>query len=264
MNTDNSYPYALITGGSKGIGYAIAEALARRKYNLILIGRNAESLATAQNKLESSCGIHVETLAYDVSKKESAIEISKRCMKENIQLKMLCNVAGLGGDKDYLSLQLDSLQNMINLNFQSYISMTHALLPLLEKNAPSHILNVGSMAGFTPIPSKNLYSATKSAILFFSYSLRYQVKKKGISVSCLAPGPVFTKPSIEEDTKKKLGWLGIQMAVEPKKVGEIAVRETLNKKLIIIPGTLTKIMSGVMRILPRRLVVWLYYKLEKD
>jgi short-subunit dehydrogenase len=116
------------------------------------------------------------------------------------------------------------------------------------------------MAGFAPIPVKNLYSATKSAIVFFSYSLSYQLKEKNISVSVLCPGPVFTKPEIKKDTKEKLGWIGMQMAVSPEKVGEIAVRETLNRKLVIVPGTLSKIMAFFIRILPRKFVVSIYDK----
>ena len=117
------------------------------------------------------------------------------------------------------------------------------------------------MAAFAPIPAKNMYSATKSSVLFFSYSLRYQLKDKNISVSVLCPGPVFTKPEIIEDTKKKLGWLGKQMAVSPKRVGEIAVGKTFKGKLVIVPGTVSKIVSMVIRFLPRRWIVAIYDKL---
>ena len=263
IDSGNSMPYALVAGGSKGIGYAIAEALARRSYNLILIARHADSLLAAKNKLESAYHIHVEILVNDLSRNEAADEIAKWCIDRNIQLKMLCNVAGFGGARDYLSLPLDTLRYMINLNVGSAIALSLTLLPLLEKNAPSYILNVGSMAGFAPIPVKNLYSATKSAVVFFSYSLRYQLREKNISVSVLCPGPVFTKPEIKKDTKEKLGWFGMQMAVSPEKVGEIAVQETLNKKLVIVPGTLPKIMAVIVRVLPRRFVVSLYDKFGK-
>jgi hypothetical protein len=114
------------------------------------------------------------------------------------------------------------------------------------------------MAGFAPIPVKNMYSATKSAVIFFSYSLRYQLQDKGISVSCLAPGPVFTKPSIVKDTKEKLGWIGIKMAVPPERVGEIAIRKTLKKRMIIVPGTLATISATLIRLLPRKMIVALY------
>ena len=256
-------PYALVAGGSKGIGYAIAEALARRNYNLVLIARNPDTLLLAKNRLESAYPVKVYTLSYDLSREESATAIAQWCTKQNIALKMLCNVAGLGGAEDYLSLSLDSLRYMVRLNVESCMALSLTLLPLLEKNAPSYILNVSSMAGFAPIPEKNLYSATKSAVIFFSYSLRYQLMEKNISVSCLAPGPVFTKPGIVKETKAKLGLLGMKMAVAPAKVGEIAVRETLNRKLIIVPGTGAKLMSIVLRAIPRRLAVKIYSRVGR-
>jgi short-subunit dehydrogenase len=260
---DESRPYALVAGGSKGIGYAISEALAKRGYNLILIARHVDSLSAAKNKLESIYHIHVEILPYDLSLDSSATQIADWCTQRDIPLKMLCNVAGFGGARDYLSLPLDTLRYMINLNIGSAMSLTLTLLPLLEKNAPSYILNVGSMAGFAPIPVKNMYSATKSAVVFFSYSLKYQLKEKNISVSVLCPGPVFTKPEIKKDTKEKLGWIGMKMAVSPERVGEIAVRETLNKKLVIVPGTLAKFMAFLIRFLPRRWIVSIYNKAGK-
>jgi len=252
--------YALVAGGSKGIGYAIAEALAKRKYNLILIARHQDSLTAAKNKLESQYQVHVETLMLDLAKETTADSIANWCIKRNIRLKVLCNVAGYGGARDYLSLPLDTLRYMVRLNVESCMALSLTLLPLLEKNAPSYILNVASMAGFAPIPIKNMYSATKSAVIFFSYALRNQLKHKNISVSCLSPGPVFTKPEIEKDTKKKLGWFGMKMAVSPKRVGEIAVRKTLRKKMMIVPGTLSKITSIFIRLLPRKWIVGLYGK----
>jgi short-subunit dehydrogenase len=261
----DSADYALVGGGSKGIGYAIAEGLAKRHYNLILIARHADSLIAAKNKLESAYNIHVEILSIDLSKEESATEIAKWCTDRDIKLRILCNVAGFGGARDYLStLPLDSLRYMVRLNVESAMALSYTLLPLLEKNAPSYILNVASMAGFAPIPIKNMYSATKSAVVFFSYSLRYQLKDKNISVSCLSPGPVFTKPEIIKDTQEKLGWFGMQMAVPPKKVGEIAVKKTLNGKMMIVPGVLSSVMSGVIRILPKRWMAAIYNKVGKN
>ncbi|MDP4129961.1 MAG: SDR family NAD(P)-dependent oxidoreductase [Bacteroidota bacterium] len=257
-SADGSRPYALVAGGSKGIGYGIAEALAKRGYNLILIARHLDTLQAAKRKLESVYSVHVEILTIDLSFERSANEIAQWCKDRNIHLKILCNVAGLGGANDYLSFPLDSLRYMVRLNIESCMALSLTLMPLLEKNTPSYILNVASMAGFAPIPVKNLYSATKSAVIFFSYSLRYQLKTKNISVSCLCPGPVFTKPEIVKDTKAKLGWFGMKMALDPGTVGEVAIKKTLRKKLIIVPGSLAKISSVVIRILPRRWVVSLY------
>lgn len=152
---------------------------------------------------------------------------------------------------------------MIRLNVQSCMALSLTLLPILKKNSPSYILNVASMAAFAPIPQKNVYSATKSAVLYFSYSLRYKLKKDNISVSCLCPGPVFTKPSIEKDTKDKLGKFGQKMAVPALTVGEIAINEMLKGKMIIIPGTLPKIVAALTRFLPRRWMALIYSKLDR-
>ena len=257
VSIENS-DYALVAGGSKGIGYGIAEALAKRKFNLILIARHQDALDKAKEKLERDYKVHVELLKLDLEHESTADSIARWCTSKNIRLKMLCNVAGLGGPKDYLSLPLDSLRYMVRLNVESCMALTLTLLPLLEKNKPSYILNVASMAGLAPIPNKNMYSATKSAVISFSYALRYQLRKKDISVSCLSPGPVFTKPEIVQYTKEQLGWFGMKMAVPPERVGEIAVRGTLRGKMMIIPGTLASISSFFIRILPRRWVVSLY------
>jgi uncharacterized protein len=256
--SDSLKPWALVAGGSKGIGYGISEALAKRGYNLILIARHLDTLQAAKSKLETKYKVQVEILTLDLSLDSSATVIAKWCTERNIRLKVLCNVAGVGGANDYLSLSLDSLRYMVRLNVESCMAVSLMLLPLLEKNAPSYILNVASMAGFAPIPIKNMYSATKSAVVFFSYSLRYQLKGKHISVSCLCPGPVYTKPEIVKDTKAKLGWFGNQMALDPGTVGEVAVKKTFNEKLIIVPGTLAKISSSLIRFLPRRWITNLY------
>jgi short-subunit dehydrogenase len=257
-------PYALIAGGSKGIGYALAEALAKRGYNLILIARHWDSLSSAKLKLEAAYPIHVELLSYDLSKEESAAAITQWCMERDIPLKVLCNVAGAGGSRDYLRTSLDTLRYMVRLNVESCMSLTLQLLPLLERNAPAYVLNVASMAGFAPIPIKNMYSATKSAVLFFSYSLRYQLKDKNISVSCLAPGPVYTKPEIKAETKKQLGWLGDKMAVPPHRVGEKAVKKMLRGRMIIVPGFLAHTMSVLLRMMPRRMAAGVYDRLGKQ
>lgn len=263
IDTTFSRPYALIAGGSKGIGYALAEAWAKRNYNLILIARHWDSLETAKHKLESAYSIHVELLSYDLSREESATEIALWCNERNIPLKVLCNVAGAGGSRDYLSTSLDTLRYMVRLNIESCMALTLTLLPLLEKNSPSYIINVASMAGFAPIPLKNIYSATKSAVIFFSYSLHYQLRDKDITVSCLAPGPVYTKPEIVAETKKQLGKFGDKMARTPEKVGEKAVRKTLKGKMIIVPGFLANMMSGILRIVPKKTSASIYNRLGK-
>lgn len=256
--------YALIAGGSKGIGYALAEALAKRGYNLVLIARNVDTLNAAKAKLEQQYGVQVEILSKDLSKETTAKEIGDWCKERDLPLKILCNVAGLGGVHDYLEgLSTDSIRYMMRLNIESAVMLTHELIPVLEKNSPSHILNVASMAGLAPMPQKNIYSATKSAILFFSYSLRNQLKKRDITVSCLAPGPVFTKPEVIQTTMEELGWFGKIISLQPERVGEVTVRKMLKGRMVIVPGTVSRVSSSLLRILPRRWAAGIYWATYK-
>jgi uncharacterized protein len=254
--------YALVSGGSKGIGFAIASALAKRNFNLVLIARNADDLGEAKNKLEHGFHIHVDIVPADLYEPDAAEKIAGWCTERNLPISVLCNVTGIGGSADYLSNTLTESLYMLRLNTEPAVSLVYCLLPLLKKNQPSFILNVSSMAGFAPISIKNIYSATKSAVIFFSYSLKYQLKREGISVSCLCPGPVFTKSSIQKETLAQLGWFGKSLAVSPEKIGEIAVEQTFKKKLIIVPGLLAKTVSVLLRTLPRRMAAYLYYRLS--
>lgn len=250
---------ALVAGGSRGIGYAIAEALAKRGWNLILVARHPDDLAKAKTQLEATYPVHVDVLAKDLSQEATAAELAAWCEEHKVSLRMLCNVAGIGGARDYLQLPADSVRYMMRLNLESEVMLTDALLPLLERNPRAYILNVASMAGLAPIPGKNIYSATKSAVIFFSYSLRYQLRRKHISVSCLAPGPVYTKPEVINTTHQTLGkWFGDWMEVPPARVGEVAVRKTLKGKMLIVPGTLANLSSKLIRVLPRRWAAAIY------
>ncbi|WP_346236293.1 SDR family NAD(P)-dependent oxidoreductase [Niabella insulamsoli] len=260
----NQQPFAIVAGGSKGIGYAIAEALAKRNYNLVLIARTPGPLLSAKQTLESKYGVQVEVLSADLTNEAVAPHLAKWGEANKLPLKMLCNVAGMGGTNDFLKLPADSIRYMIRVNLESPMAMVQHLLPLLERSSPSYILNVSSMAGFSPIPIKNAYAASKSGVTFFSYSLRYQLKKKGISVSCLAPGPVYTKPSIIKNTKEQLGWFGDLMEVSPERVGEVAVKKTLKRKMIIVPGTTSRFMSNILRALPKRWAAGIYHMLGKE
>ncbi len=96
--------WALVAGGSKGIGFSIAEALARRKYNLLLVARNHDDLLHAKTILEKNFNIEVEILTCDLSLAESSIKISDWCTDIRFKINILCNVAGSGGSGDFPDL----------------------------------------------------------------------------------------------------------------------------------------------------------------
>jgi short-subunit dehydrogenase len=242
--------WALIAGGSKGIGYGIAEALSARHFDLVLVGRSQQDLETAKNLLSDRYHNKIEILSCDLFLEESTGFIYDFCKRNTIPVNILCIAAGMGGAGDFPDLPIDDLRRMIRMNLDLAVSLCQIFRPILQENAPSYILTVGSMASFAPFPLKNIYSATKVALLHFTYSIRQQFKRDNIKASCLCPGPVYTKPEIEQETKKRLEWLAKYMSVEQTKVGEIAIRGMLKGKAVIIPGTFPRIISFFLRIMP--------------
>jgi|SRR5450432_233 len=256
--------WALIAGGSKGIGFSIAEDLAKRKYSLFLIARNQDDLIQAKARLEINFHIQVEILSCDLSLSESSQNIFDWIKNWKPDINILCHAAGMGGSIDFPDLPLGDLRTMIRLNFESAVALSYMFIPLLKQSAPSYILNISSMAGFSPIPIKNVYASTKSALMFFSYSLKYQLKENNISVSCFCPGPVFTKLSIEKETIKQLGWIGKQMSFSSDQAGEAAVKGMFKRKMIIVPGKLAGFFSYLLRILPYPFIAFVFYANRKQ
>jgi uncharacterized protein len=242
--------WALIAGGSKGIGYGIAEALSARRYDLVLIGRNQPDLESARSRLMDKYHNKIEILSCDLLLEESGNLMYNFCRRNSVPVSILCIAAGMGGSADFPDLPPEDLKKMIRMNLELAVSLCQIFRPILRENAPSHILTVGSMASFAPFPLKNVYSATKAALLYFTYSIRQQFKPDNIKAGCLCPGPVYTKPEIEQETKKRLKWLAKYMTVHPTKVGEMAIRGLLRGKALIIPGTIPLIISFFLRVMP--------------
>ncbi len=103
-----------------------------------------------------------------------------------------------------------------------------------------------------------MYSATKAAVIYFSYGLRNQLKKKKISVSCLTPGPVFTKPQIKAVTKEKLGWLWNANGSTTKKSGRNCGKKNVKKEDDYHTWNVDQNFCNIIRILPRRWMTGIY------
>jgi uncharacterized protein len=255
--------WAIVAGGSKGIGLAIAEALAKRSFDLLIVARSPDALQNAKVFLEKKYIVRVEVFCGDLSLSETSNMLLQWFTNRNLTVKVLCNAAGLGGAADFPDLPLDKIRTMTRLNMESAIALSYLFIPLLKQAAPSYILNVSSMAGFSPIPMKAVYASTKAGLISFSYSLKCLLEKDRISVCCLCPGPVFTKPEIEQETGRQLGWIGKQMSIEPSKVGERAVHAMFKHKLIVVPGKLSAIFSCFLRSVPHQFMSRIFYAFGK-
>ena len=183
-----------ITGASSGIGEACAIEFAKQKANLILMARRVKRLKTLADKLEKKYKIEIITLEADVRHYSEVEKKFNKLDKVWKSVDILVNNAGLarGLDKIYEG-KLADWDEMIDTNIKGLLNVTRIISPLMVKRKKGHIINIGSTAGHEVYTYGNVYSATKFALKSLTQSFRLDMLDKGIKVSSVDPGMVYTE-----------------------------------------------------------------------
>jgi len=191
---DYTGAYALVTGGSYGIGFQIAKLLAKDGYNIVLVARDKSKLQNAQSALQKlNSSIQVVTIAKDLSVPGCARELYAECLKNVPRIDFLINNAGFGL-KDKLGISNEkSLMEMVELNITTLTHLTRLILPDMLKRKKGKILNVGSLAGAGPGPAMASYYASKAYVNTFSQALSYELKGTGVSCTVVIPSATATE-----------------------------------------------------------------------
>jgi len=183
---------ALVTGATSGFGNAIARALAKDGYSLIITGRRVERLEALSNEL----GVPTHALALDVRVKDSVFKAIESLPSEFKNIEILVNNAGLAlGQERVQDADLADFETMIDTNVKGLVYMTKAALPALIANR-GYIFNLGSVAGTWPYPGGNVYGATKAFVRQFSLNIRNDLRGTGVRVTDIAPGIAKTEFSL--------------------------------------------------------------------
>lgn len=184
----------LITGASSGIGEACARQFAKLKANLILIARRHEKLNGLASTLEKENKIKIKTLNADIRNFDELDKSFNRLDDDWKAVDILINNAGLarGLDKIYEG-SLSDWNEMIDTNIKGLLNITRLVSPIMVNRQAGHVINIGSTAGHEVYPYGNVYSATKFAVKSLTQSFRLDMLDKGIKVSSVDPGMVFTE-----------------------------------------------------------------------
>lgn len=245
--------YALITGASKGIGLSIANALASRKYNLLLVARSKDELARISAEIEARWQVKTAYLAQDLSVPDAAGKVYDWCRAGNYPVSVLVNNAGYTVWGNFTARKLEEHRQMVQVNADTPVALCHYMLPILQEQSQSYILNVSSTAAYQAVPTMALYAASKSFLLLFSRALRYELLSTNVSVSCVCPGPVKTN-FINRAQMEAIQETADKYAMMPDAVAEIAIRSMFRRKAEIIPGTLNWFTAFLTRLVPKALV----------
>lgn len=243
--------YALITGASKGIGKQIAIILAARKYNLLLVARSDNELNVLKSYISEKYQVGVETLTLDLSTLGAASYVAEWCSR--FPVSVLVNNAGYGLRGDFSDVPIDQQLNMLQLNINAVVELSHYMLPVLKGQDQSYILNIASTAAYQALPTLSVYAASKAFILSFSRALRFELANSNVSVTCVSPGPVDTGFA-ERAGLNALSKMAQKFNMKPEVVAEIAVRGMLKGKAEVIPGFTNLISAYANRILPKAVI----------
>ena len=259
MSAQGSRPLALITGGSAGIGLALARCFARDGYDLALVARDPRKLEDAARDLHAAFGGSVHTLSQDLAKPEGAGCVFAWTEKEGWAIDVLVNNAGAGAYGAFASSPLERDVDMMRLNMESLVALTRLALPQMLHRGRGRILNVGSTAGFQPGPLMAVYYASKAFVLSFSEALANELGGTGVGVSVLCPGPTRT----EFQARAGIGALFRSGVMSAERVAEVGYREFKNGSLTIVPGCRNKLLAFAVRLAPRALVLPIVRRLQE-
>ena len=245
--------YALVTGASRGIGRALAVALAQRGYDLLLVARSEDQLRALAQEISEKHQHQSHLLALDLAASGAAETVAAWALAHTKELAVLVNNAGYGLWGRFEQLDLAAQQNMLQLNMLLPVALTHALLPALRQQPKAYILNVASTAAYQAVPSLTLYAASKAFLLSFSRGLRYELKDTPVSVTCLSPGATTTAFADRAGMGAELQKTAAKVSMTPGAVARIAVQALLTGEAEIIPGLVNKVSVGLASVVPKKL-----------
>lgn len=238
--------YALITGASSGIGLAMAEALARRGHNLILVARRRDLLESIALELTQRFGVEVLFRACDLGEPLRLSGFLLELEDSPHQIDLLINSAGIGTCGPFLGQEWAAEQDLIDLNILALTRLCHTVGNLMALHGGGQILNIAAMAGFQPGPWMSTYAASKAYVLHFSEALREEGHKNGVKVSVLCPSPTRTAfwrtAQVRADGSKMM---------RPEELALYTVRALERNCAIIVPGWRNKLRTFGPRLASR-------------
>ncbi|MHC0551175.1 SDR family NAD(P)-dependent oxidoreductase [Salinicoccus sp. CNSTN-B1] len=218
--------YAVITGGTRGIGLATAHALAEEGVNVAIIGRNADTLADAADSLRKH-DVQIVALNGDVSRNEDVTRMLNEVKDAFPRIDILINNAGIMKHMPFLESSEDDLSEMMNVNLFGIYNMMHGVLPMMQEQGLGDVINISSMSGLKASSHSALYSATKYAVIGMTEGVMQEMRKHNIRVSYLTPSAVLTDLIGESSLKE-------ESMTHPEDIADIIVSQLkLNPRTFI-------------------------------
>lgn len=240
--------YAVVTGGTSGIGYELAKLLAADGYSLVIVARTENDLEEVARDIRQQFAVEVITLSKDLFDVKNAFSLYEEVRSRNIRTEILINNAGQGQYGEFTDTDILRELDVINLNISSLVVLTKLFLNDMLAAGSGKIMNLSSIASKVPGPWQSVYHGTKAFVQSFTEAVRSEVKDKGITVTALLPGATdtdfFNKADMNESKVVRDGKLAPAAKVakdgyEALKAGEDMVISGLKNKMQVAMSAVT-------------------------
>jgi len=250
----------LVTGASSGIGREFAHALARRGSSLVLVARRVDRLRELADSLSARHSVRVVPLAADLARPDTPARLHAELAAQGVRVTSLVNAAGFGTWGPFLEEDLERVEEEIAVDVTAPVRLARTFLPDLVRAGHGFLVNVASMAAYTPTPRMAVYGATKAFVLSFTEALWAELRDTGLTVFALSPGATATEFNAVVGTDDATA--GARMRT-PEDVVATAVAhlERRNPGPSVIDGRSNRVASLVARHATRRQVVTIMHRI---
>ncbi len=238
--------YALVTGGSRGIGRAICIKLAEQGYNIIINYKSNEAEANKTAEMVRQKNVQAELLKFDVSNKNEVDSILAGWVEKNKEtpIEVLVNNAGIREDALMIWMTEEQWKNVLGSSLDAFYYVTRQVLNGMLANKYGRIVNVVSLSGIKGMPGQTNYSAAKAGVIGATKALAQEVARRGVTVNAVAPGFIRTDMTQDLNEQELKGLIPMKRFGEPEEVAD-AVVFLASPKASYITGNVLSINGGL-------------------
>ncbi len=247
-------PVVVVTGGSEGIGLAIALRFAALGRDLLLVARRELVLEAAAAQIRAAHPVRVDILSLDLTVGDAAARIEAALAGGEAYAEIIVNNAGIGLCGSFADQGSSDIDRLLALNITALTRIIRHFAPGMQARRRGGFINVASLGGYAPGPQQAVYYASKAYVVSLSEALAHELRPYGVRVTVIAPGPVETKFHDRMGAETAL-YRRLLPSPRASTVARWAVHGYSLGMIVVLPGLLTFVAFATLRLLPHRILV---------
>jgi short-subunit dehydrogenase len=247
-------PVTVVTGGSRGIGLALARRFAEGGHDVALVARNAAALEQAAARIANDFPVRAFAIDLDITQADAPRALEAQLAERGLYLDVLINDAGVGLSGPFDAHGEADVMRLLDLNVAALTRLMHHALPAMLARARGGIVNVASLGGLAPGPYQAAYYASKAYVISLTEAVGYEIAGSGVRLMALAPGPVDTGFHAAMGAEHAF-YRQLILPLTPEATARAGYRGYVLGRRLVVPGLLNTALAIALRLLPHTLVL---------